>query len=178
MKSKLKILFAIVILALFSLTLSAQVTLTGNTAGAELVTALTITNTTPLNFGVVSIPATAGSVILSTSGLRTATGCTLVISGTQQTAAKFDLAGTTLDNYSFTLPSTITVTKVSGSETMIIDNLTVNVDAVGEVPYASIGICTLTGGVSQILVGGKLRFGASQVLGIYAGTYTVSVDYL
>ena len=176
---KILIIFSIIcMMAVFTTKVMAQVTLTGNTAGATLVTALTITNTTPLNFGVIAIPATAGSVTLSTAGLRTPTGCTIVASGTQKTVAKFDLTGTAGATYSFTLPSSITVTKVSSTETMTIDNFVVNVDAAGEVAYGSIGTCTLTSGASSVLVGGKLNIGASQVLGVYAGTYTVIVDYL
>jgi hypothetical protein len=160
----------------------AQVTLTGNTAGAELVVALTITNTTPLQFGVIAIPATAGSVTLNTAGLRTpsGTGVSIVASGTPKTVAKFDLTGTSGDTYSFTLPSDITVSTGGGgaNKVMTIDNFVVKVDGASEVAYGSIGACTLTSGASSILVGGKLNINASQTLGVYTGTYTVIVDYL
>jgi len=178
MKKTLLVFAAIVMMTSFTTKIVAQVTLTGNTAGAELVTALTITNSTPLHFGVIAIPATAGSVTLSTAGLRTATGCTIVASGTQKTVAKFDLTGTAGATYSFTLPASITVTKVSSTETMTINTFVVKVDGASEVAYGSIGTCTLTSGASSVLVGGKLNIGASQALGVYAGTYTVIVDYL
>jgi hypothetical protein len=182
MKKPLIIFAAIVMMAGYGGKLMAQVTLTGNTAGAELVVALTITNTTPLHFGVIAIPATAGSVTLSTAGLRTpsGTGVSIVASGTPKTVAKFDLTGTSGDTYSFTLPASILVTTDGGGSTkeMTIDNLVVKVDGASEVAYGSIGTCTLTGGASTVLVGGKLNIGASQTLGVYAGTYTVIVDYL
>ncbi len=155
-----------------------KVTLNGNTAGAELVVALTIVNTTPMHFGVIAIPNTAGSVLLNTANSRTPTGVTTVASGTAARAAKFDLTGTTGDTYSFALPASITVTRTSGTETMTIDNLVVKVDGASEVAAGSIGTCTLTGGTSTVYVGGKLNIGASQVLGTYTGTYTVVVDYL
>lgn len=178
MKKSIRLFAAIVMIAGLTTTAMAQVTLTGNTAGAELVTALTLTNTTPLHFGVIAIPSTAGSVTMSTAGLRTPTGCTIVTTGTQKTVAKFDLTGTAGATYSFTLPASITVTKVSSTETMTIDNLVVKVDGASEVAYGSIGTCTLTSGASSVLVGGKLNIGASQALGVYAGTYTVIVDYI
>jgi len=180
MKIAIRLSLAVLMMAGLASTAKAQVTLTGNNAGAELVTALTITNTTPLNFGVIAISATAGAVTLSTAGVRTPTGVgvSTVASGTPRTVALFTMGGTSGDTYSFTLPASITVTKVTGTETMIIDNLVVKVDAASEVPYASIGICTLTGGASVILVGGKLNINASQELGVYAGTYDVTVDYL
>lgn len=60
----------------------AQVRLSGKTAGAELVSAITITNTTPLNFGVISIPATKATVVMNRQGTRTPEGATIVQTGT------------------------------------------------------------------------------------------------
>jgi len=178
------VLLLVAIIALTGLTTEviAQVTLTGNAAGAELVTALTITNTTAMHFGVIAIPTAGGSVKMGTNGTRTPTGAGLSIvqSGTVKTVAKFDLTGTVGDTYSFTLPSSISVTTDGGGATksMTIDNFVVKVDAAAETPYGSIGTCTLTGGASSILVGGTLNIGSSQVLGIYSGLYQVVVDYL
>ncbi|MCX6227276.1 MAG: DUF4402 domain-containing protein [Bacteroidia bacterium] len=182
MKTLIKLFLAVIMMAGLATNTMAQVTLTGNTAGAELVVALTITNTTPLNFGVIAIPATAGAVTLSTAGLRTpsGTGVSIVASGTLKTVAKFDLTGTAADTYSFTLPSSITVATAGGgaNKEMTIDNFVVKVDGASEVVYGSIGTCTLTSGASTVLVGGKLNINAAQTLGVYAGTYTVIVDYL
>ena len=158
----------------------AQVTLTGNTAGATLVSALTITNTTPLNFGVIAIPATAGSVTMSTAGVRTPTGCTIVATGTPKTVALFTVGGTASDNYTLTLPTSITVTETgAGVATMTIDNIVVKVDAAAEASYTvPINTPTLSaGGASSFLMAGKLNIAASQLIGVYAGTYTVVVDY-
>lgn len=182
MRKFLMLLTAIMIMAGITNRGLGQVTLAGNTAGAELVVALTIQNSTPLNFGVIAIPATAGYVTLSTAGLRTpsGTGVSIVASGTPKTVAKFDLTGTSGDTYSFTLPSSITVSTGTGgaNKEMTINTFVVNVDAAGEVAYGSIGTCTLTSGASSILVGGKLNINASQSLGVYTGTYQVVVDYL
>jgi len=182
MKKLVKYFVAIIVIAGLSTSLSAQVTLTGNGAGAELVTALTITNTTPLQFGVIAVPTTGGTVVMTTNGTRSPNGAgvSIVQSGTAKTVAKFDLTGTVGDTYSFTLPTSITVvTTAEGAiKAMTITDLLVKVDAAAEVSYGSIGTCTLTAGASSILVGGKLNIGANQVLGTYTGTYTVVVDYL
>jgi len=182
MKKSVMMFLAIVMTVALASRVNAQVTLTGNPAGAELVTALTITNTTPMQFGVIAIPTTGGSVIMATNGTRSPTGAgvSIVQSGTAKTVAKFDLTGTVGDTYSFTLPSSISVTTTAEGaiKEMTISDLLVKVDAAAEVSYGSIGTCTLTAGASSILVGGKLNIGANQVLGVYTGTYTVVVDYL
>jgi hypothetical protein len=184
MKKTMKLFVAILLIAGFSSTLMAQVTLTGNTAGATLVTALTIANTTPLNFGVIAIPATAGTVAMNTAGLRSPTGCTIVLTGTPSTVALFTVGGTASDNYTLTLPTSINVITAGGGgagliNEMIIDNIVVNVDGTGEAAYTiPISTPALSGlGVSTFLVAGTLNIKALQTLGVYAGVYTVVVDY-
>ena len=184
MKKILFIFAVICMMAGFTAKVVAQVTLTGNTAGAELVTALTITNTTPLNFGVIAIPATAGTVAMNTAGLRTPTGCTIVLTGTPKTVALFTVGGTASDNYTLTLPTSINVITAGGGgsgliKEMIIDNIVVKVDAADEAAY-SVPINTpalSAGGASTFLVAGTINIKALQTLGVYAGTYTVVVDY-
>ncbi len=184
MKNILKIFLAIFLMAGIASSAMAQVTLTGNTAGATLVTALTITNTTPLNFGVIAIPATAGTVVMNTAGLRTPTGASLVTTGTPSTVALFTVGGTASDNYTLTLPTSINVITAGGGgegliKEMLIDNIMVKIDAAAETAYTvPINTPTLSaGGVSTFLVAGTLNIKALQTLGVYAGTYTVIVDY-
>jgi hypothetical protein len=159
----------------------AQVTLAGNSAGATLVEVLTIANTVPLNFGVIGITAgTAGTVTMNTAGLRTpgAVTTTIIATGTPSTVAQFDLTGTTDAVYTIGLPLTITVATGAGAGDldMVIDNLMVDVDAAGEA--TAVGATgTLTGGASTFLLGGRLNISTTQEIGVYAGTYDVTVDY-
>jgi hypothetical protein len=181
MKKSLIIILAIIMIAGLTGTLTAQVTLSGNTAGATLVKVLTITNTTPLNFGVIGITSgTAGTVVMSTAGVRTPGAPTtrIINTGTPKTVALFSLTGTTDAVYTITLPAAITVTTATGSgdKTMDIDVLKVNVDAAGEVA-ASGATGTLTLGASTFLMSGTLNISDTQELGVYAGTYAVTVDY-
>lgn len=159
----------------------AQVTLTNNDAGAELVKVLTITNTTPLHFGVIGITAgTAGTVVMNTAGTRTpgASTTTIVNTGTQKTVARFDLTGTTGDTYSITLPSTIEVTTTGGGDlSMDINTLKIAVDGAAEEGTPFSGTHTLTSGSSYFLLGGTLNISSTQQIGAYTGHYDVTVDY-
>jgi Domain of unknown function (DUF4402) len=183
MKKLILIFAAIVMVASFSNNVVAQVTKSDCGADAELVVAMTITETTPLNFGVISTPAAnGGSVAMTTANVRTpsGTGVAIIASGTAATAAEFTMTGTTDDTYSFTLPASITVSTDGGGGTkdMTINAFVVNVDGAGEVAYGSIGTCTLTLGTSTIFVGGTITIQTAQDLGLYVGTYEISVDYL
>jgi hypothetical protein len=179
MKKSLIIFAAIVMMAGFTSRVMAQVTLTGNTAGATLVKVLTITNTTPLNFGVIGITSgTAGTVAMNTAGVRTPTNATIINTGTQKTVAKFDLTGTTDAVYTIGLPTTIDITTGigTGNYATTIGTLVVNVDAAGEA--TAVGATgTLALGASSFLMSGTLAIKAAQELGVYAGTYNVTVDY-
>jgi hypothetical protein len=181
MRKSIILFAAIFMIAGFTGRVIAQVTLPGNTAGATLVEVLTIANTVPLNFGVIGITAgTAGTVILNTAGLRTpdAGTTTIIATGTPSTVAEFDLTGTADAIYTIGLPLAITVTTGAGvgDINMDIDNLQVNVDGAGEATAVG-AIGTLTAGASTFLLGGTLNISTTQKIGVYAGTYSVTVDY-
>jgi hypothetical protein len=183
MKKSILVLSAIVIMLGFSAKMIAQVTLSGNLAGAELVVALTIANPTPLNFGVIAIPTEGiSSVTMTTAGVRTSNGCNLVASaGTSApaggTVAIFNLTGTAGDTYFFHLPASITLSK-DGAPNMTINQLVTKTGTGNETSYNENLPHTLSGGTSSVLVAGTLNIGDGQVLGVYAGTYNVTVDYL
>jgi len=180
---RLHILIAVIILMVFAnSSIFAQVTSSANIAGVELVKILTITQKASLNFGVVGLTAkTSGFVVMSTSGERTTNAQTtsIINTGTPKSVAKFYLTGTSGDSYTIHLPETIDVKSSvgTGKSTATIGSLTVDVDGAGEVPYASIGTCTLTNGVSSFLLGGTLTITEGQVIDVYSGTFDVTVDY-
>jgi len=182
MKRTLIIFAVISMMAVFTTKVMAQVTLSGNTAGAELVKVLTITNTTPLHFGVIGITAgTAGTVVMSTAGVRTpdAGTTTIINTGTQKTVALFSLTGTASAGYSIGLPSSITVTTATGAgvKTMTINALQVKVDAASEATAVGATGTLSAGGLSSFLLAGTLNIVATQQIGVYTGTYDVTVDY-
>jgi len=181
MKNFFKVFAALLVLAAFSNTAMAQVSVSGNVAGAELVKVLTVAKTTPLHFGVLGITSgTAGTVTMSTSGVRTPSNLatTIINTGTPKTVALFSLTGTSNAVYTIGLPSTIDVTTGigTGNYATTIGTLMVKVDAATEATaVAATG--TLTAGVSSFLMSGTLAIGAAQELGVYTGTYNLTVDY-
>jgi hypothetical protein len=117
---------------------------------------------------------------MNTSGVRTpgSSTTTIINSGTQRTVARFDLTGTVGDTYSITLPSSISVSVETGTgdKNMEIDALVIKVDGAAETSNFS-GIHTLAGGASHFLLGGTLNISETQEIGVYSGTYDVTVDY-
>jgi hypothetical protein len=181
MKNLFILVVAVLLIAGVSTTVFSQVTLTGNTAGAVLVKVLTISNTTPLHFGVIGITSgLIGTVSMTTAGVRTAGAATtsLINTGTQKTVALFSLTGTTDAIYTIGLPASIGVATTDGSgvQTMDIDALKIKVDAAIEA--TAVGATgTLALGTSAFLLSGSLNISATQAIGTYTGTYDVTVDY-
>ena len=181
MKKSFILFSAVIMMVGLATQTKAQVLLSGNTAGATLVQVLTITNATPLNFGVIGITSgTAGTVVMSTAGVRTpgAATTTIINTGTPRTVAQFNLTGTANAIYSISIPSPIVVITAGGgaNKTMNIDALKVKVDAAVEgAALAATGTLTLS--ASTFLLSGTLNIGSAQTLGVYAGTYSVTVDY-
>jgi len=182
MKKLLIIFAAIVMMSGFATTLMAAVLLPGNNAGAVLVKALTIVNPTPLHFGVIGITSgTPGTVVMSTAGVRTpsASTTTLINTGTPPTVALFSLTGTAGAVYTIGLPTSIPVTTTTGTGdlTMYITALRINVDAAVEKDAAGATGTLSVAGSSSFSLSGTLNISATQQIGVYAGTYDVTVDY-
>ena len=182
---KKTILFAaIVLMAGFSTTAMAAgtaATVTATAAGAKLIVPMTLTETSPLHFGTITLPdGTGGTVLLTTANARTFTGAGVVASAVAplQTNAAFNVTGTQNVAYALTLPATITVTEtVKTTATMTISALTVKFSATAEQTALNATSVLSAGGTDNFIVGGTLTVGTTQVAGIYAGTFPVSVDY-
>ncbi len=166
MKDYLKITIALFISVTLSNNLFAQAssTASANTT-AVIVTPISITKTTDMNFGNVAVSASnAGTVVLAPAGTRTTTGG-VTLPGTIGTvaAAAFTVTGTANYTYAITLPTTLTLDD-NASHTMTVDNFTSNPTPTG----------TLDGSGSQTLsVGATLNVGAGQE----AGTYESDTDF-
>ena len=136
---------------------------TGN-AAAQIVTAITITNTTDLYFGSIQ-PAAAGDTIqLDTSDNAVPVGAS-VVTGTP-TSGSFDVGGTAGAAYTVTLPASTLIS--SGGNNMTVNNFSHDAGAT-----PTIG----GGGSSTLNIGADLVIGAAQPEGVYTGTYDVTVDY-
>lgn len=148
-------------------------------SSAEIVVPLTIIDNsgiaggTNLNFGRMTIsPTVAGTVVLTAQNARTTTGGVTAVPSTTSTAS-FGLTGRAGSTYQITLPGNINITREGGAETMMVNNFT-------SIPLSA-GVQQLTGtligGTDSFTVGGTLNVAAAQAVGVYVGTFTVTVAY-
>lgn len=177
MKTLNKLLASAIALVGFATTTNAQATATA-TATATVITPISITKTTDMNFGSLAVlAATPGTVILLPDNTRTATGgVSLSTIGATPTAAVFAVAGSGASTYAITLPTTVTLTNTTGggAETMTAGTFTSTPTPTG----------VLTAGAQNISVGATLSVAAAQVPGVYvspatsvAGSLDVTVNY-
>jgi hypothetical protein len=181
MKKKNLLLAAIVILFSFTGSLQAQTSATVTTsAGAVLIVPTALTQTAPLHFGTINLVSiAAGTCIFSTSGVRTFTGG---LSGSASvpvaTNAAYTVTGKMSQTYAVTLPAAAITIKI-GSSVAAPDNMTVSAFTarfLGTPVDALTSKLSVTG-TDSFVVGATLTSMASQNAGIYAGTFTVSIDY-
>lgn len=135
------------------------------TASADIVPAIAIQSSAALDFGNVAPGATAGTVVMTPAGARSATGGVTLSNVDPGQAAQFTVTGDSGATYAITLPSSATIT--SGANSMTIDNFTSDPSGTG----------LLTGGSQTLKVGGTLNVAANQAQGSYSGTFDVSVAY-
>ena len=148
------------------------------TADAQiaLVTPLSFIQYDDLDFGRIIPSATAGTVTISTTDVRTATnGIALV--GTDYQAARFAGMGTQNQRVRIRItPTTITLTGPGPS--MTVDNFVIGpaptLQQVGGSPNYRI---LPANGIFWFTVGGTLNVGANQPAGFYSGTFTATLDY-
>jgi len=140
-------------------------------AGARIVTPLTITNDEELEFG--DIISAANTVTITTDGERSATtpAALLVTASRTPQAAQFTVVGEASLGYTVLISESITLTGEATSETMTVDNFLHN--ATG-----TLGATTSeTPGEETFSVGADLTVGATQASDIYTGSFTVTVTY-
>ena len=175
MKKSIVLFAAILMMAGFASRVMSQA-IENTTAGAVIITPITITETTALHFGVMAVLAgTPGTCVLSTLGVRTATGgVNLSVQAPVATNAAYNVTGQASTTYALTLPATITVTKAVTLETMTIGTLLARFNGAGADAVTS---TLAVGGTDSFTVGGTLAVAAAQVAGTYAGTFDVTVAY-
>lgn len=143
------------------------------TASATILTAISITKMVDMNFGNLSVQAqTGGTVILSTIGVRSATGgVTLPATGGTVTAAAFTVTGAAMYSYSITLPQTPFIISLNskGSPSMTVTAFQSTPSVTG----------TLTGGTQNLTVGATLNIAGAQPAGLYTSLtgFPVTVNY-
>jgi len=127
---------------------------------------LSITNTSSLEFGVVSVSAMAGSVTIDTNGMRFTTGGVTINPTGLFTPAKFIIEGRPDSNFSLKLPDRVELRDANGNTIQVekfqTSHATGNLDS---------------NGTLEITVGGKINLDANQQTGDYNGVMVVELNY-
>lgn len=127
---------------------------------------ITLAKLTDLSFGDVFTSPTAGTVILTPAGVRSATGGVTLGSLSPSGAATFTVTGGASTTYAITLPTSITLS---------IPGDTLTVSPVTSTPSLT-GFLDASGN-QTLAVGGTLNVAANQADGNYTGTFNVTVAY-
>jgi len=136
-------------------------------ASARIVSPLQITKTADLKFGNVAAGPAAGTVDMAITDVRTATGgVTLISAGNVSNAAAFDIIGAPDATFTISLPSTILI--ASGANDMQVDNFVSSLGATSALDAL---------GASALKVGATLNVDANQPVGLYTGSFDVTVAY-
>lgn len=127
---------------------------------------LSITNTSSLEFGTVSVSSTAGSVSVDTEGMRFTTGGVTVNPSGVFNPAKFIIEGKPDASFSITLPDSVELRDGKGNILQVDEfkasNQTGNLDS---------------NGALEVKIGGKINFDANQKSGDYSGVMIVELNY-
>lgn len=175
-------------LSMAAITLALVTSATQATAGTQSVAAtttviapITLSQTTPFNFGSIVPGASAGTVVLSTASGRTKTGGTVLGNGTTPTAAVVNVQGS--GSSTFTVSFSAGTTLGNGDTgTMTVDTYVMKAGAGADQTSAYNG--TLSSGSQNLTIGATLNVdtAANNPAGVYStatgGTpLTVTVDY-
>jgi hypothetical protein len=153
------------------------------TASAEVVAAIAITKDSDMNFGKFAPTATAGTVTLDTDGSVDGGANVTVLSSTSAAVARFTVSGEPSATYAITYPTGVSLS--DGAATPNLMALTFLSEVVadggtaagGATGTAATGTLDATGGKQDIILGGTLDVGASQVTGAYTATFNIGVEY-
>jgi len=141
-------------------------------ATAEVIQALTATETAQLNFGRFSPETSGGEVKVTPQGIRNSSG-SVVLSAGLHNAASFYITGQYEATVSITLPpGSVVLTNVSTNKSM-------EVYKWESYPAAGLSAGVLSDGSMVVNVGATLKVGnmIDNPVGIYAGTYSVTFAY-
>jgi len=134
-------------------------------ATAKIISAITVTKNTDLNFGTAVSNVTGGTVAVSNAVAATQTCTGVTCTGGGQTSAQFSISGAAATTAVITVPTTA-ITLTSGTNTMT-----------ALLSSSAPTLALLGTAADAFQVGGTLTVGTNQATGSYSGTFTVSVAY-
>jgi hypothetical protein len=153
-------------------------------ASADLLTAMTLTQTSALSFGANILTNTSGGTVVlpadNTDRLYTGGVAASTVTPAASNAS-YTVSGNVNEAYSILLPSSVVVTHSSGAigagvRIMNITELTAIFNGASENTVTNKSTLDASGNDS-FKVGGKLTISEEQLGGTYNGTFQVSVDY-
>jgi len=136
------------------------------TINVTVVRFLSITNISSLEFGEVSVSASAGSVVVDPGGMRFASGGVTVNPSGLFMPAKFIIEGRPDSSFSVNLPAKVQLRDGNGN---IIE--VENFEASNQSGHLD------SNGALEITVGGKINLDANQKMGDYSGVMIVELNY-
>lgn len=129
--------------------------------------AIAITNTAPLAFGKF-VSGSGGTVVISTNGVRSASGGVLLVPSGAGAAAQFAVSGDSNLTYAISLPADGLVALASGANSMVVTTFASSPSLTGALS---------AGGTQTISVGATLNAGSNQATGNYSGSFNITVNY-
>jgi len=167
---------AIVLVAGPTTTIKAQTAKASTTAGAEIVSAISLTSDASLSFGKMSAPSADVDVTLTTEHVLTPDKpSNISLLPATFTNAHYNVSGAKDYVYTITLPASNTVTIRNGANSMKVENFQARTTSV---PVSNGTSGTLNAsGQDAFVVGATLKVTNAQAIGAYTGTFDVLVAY-
>lgn len=140
------------------------------TAKATVVTVISITKNSDLNFGSFAPGATGGEVLVNADGTRSVEGSVTLLNQEGPVTAAFTVEGTSNAGYYVKLPTdhggSVSLTGPANADPLTITSLVHNATGTLNVE-----------GKETFSVGGTLAVNPNQPAGVYTGTFDVIVAY-
>ena len=148
------------------------------TVNTEIVRTGSLSNTRSLDFGFIT-PGTATSylTIPATSNSISVTGGNAIPTGGTISRAQFSATTLPINFITVQLPSTATLTRQGGTETITLDQFTHDLTGGITIPFIGTGYNVLNNGTLVFNVGARIRINPSQAHGKYTGTYPVTANF-
>jgi hypothetical protein len=144
------------------------------TGAATVIQPIALVKNTDLAFGSLVRPSLGSNTVTidPTSGARTISGTGDASLAANQTVSRatYSVAGEGGSTFSVTVPSSFTMTRSGGSETLPVS---LNATALAGALSGSIG----STGSANFSIGGSLPLSSTTVAGDYVGTFDVTVGY-
>ena len=138
------------------------------TSDVRIVQGSALVNVADLRFGAIVPGASGGTVTVAPEGNRTKTGTIILPTSLSFRAAVFVMLGSPNQSFTISLPSSITLGRQGGSESMSVGTFTSS---------PSVASTLSSGGSVNINVGATLTVSSGQTFGQYTGSFSVTVNY-